>query len=277
MQPRTLHEYHVFLASPGNMEAERREVRRFFEDYNRHTASRWNVRFTIVDWENYSSVGVGRPQELITEQTLERFRDTLALVVGLMGQRFGSPGGTHESGTEEEFYWALKSHLGTGHPEIKWFFQNIETFRAPSDLEKIEEALGQWKKVRAFRERLEKSEPRVHYGTFSDTAHFREVLRSDLSLWLNADGRPWHARREGGATAAASEVAGLPEGYYRTLVHDFESLDIAGIDNDRAVEIPLSEVCVPPRLACAREHAAGSAACPRTAGRKGKGAFDRGD
>lgn len=242
MQPRTLHEYHIFLASPGDMDAERREVRRFFEDYNRHTASRWNVRFTVVDWENYSSVGVGRPQELITEQTLEIFRGTLALVVGLMGQRFGSPGGAHESGTEEEFYWALKSHRGTGHPEIKWFFQNIETFRAPSDLEKIEEALGQWKKVRAFRECLEKSEPRVHYGTFSDTAHFRDVLRNDLSLWLNADGRPWHARREG--EAAASEVTGLPEGYYRTLVSDFESLDIAGIDNDRAVEIPLSEVYV---------------------------------
>ncbi|MBV8856139.1 MAG: NACHT domain-containing protein [Acidobacteria bacterium] len=244
MQPRILHEYHIFLASPGDMEAERREVRRFFEDYNRHTASRWNVRFTVVDWENYSSVGVGRPQELITEQTLERFKDTLALVVGLMGQRFGSPSGTHESGTEEEFYRALESKLRTGHPEIKWFFRNIETFRAPSDPEKIEEALSQWKKVRAFRNRLEESEPRVHYGTFSDTAHFRDVLRDDLSLWLNADGRPWHAQREGGAALAAPEVAGLPETYYTTLVNDFESLDIAGIDNDRAVEIPLSEVYV---------------------------------
>lgn len=53
---------------------------------------------------------MGRPQELITRQTLEKYRESLALVVGIMGQRFGSPTGMAESGTEEEFNWAMESH-----------------------------------------------------------------------------------------------------------------------------------------------------------------------
>src|SRR6476661_7431733 len=99
MQANTLREYHVFLASPGDVNEEREEVRKFFEQFNRTFAAKWKVRFAVIDWENYSTLGIGRPQELITSQTLEKFRDSLALVVGIMGQRFGSPTGTHESGT----------------------------------------------------------------------------------------------------------------------------------------------------------------------------------
>jgi hypothetical protein len=93
----------VFLASPGDVVAERQYVRRFFDEYNRHTAHIWKARFEVVDWENYATIGVGRPQELITQQTLEKFRESLAMVIGIMAQRFGSPTGKADSGTEEEF------------------------------------------------------------------------------------------------------------------------------------------------------------------------------
>lgn len=62
---------------------------------------------------------MGRPQELITQQTLERYRESLALVVGIIAQRFGSSSGTHESGTEEEFEWAVKNQAKSGFPEVK--------------------------------------------------------------------------------------------------------------------------------------------------------------
>ena len=131
--PMSIRQYHVFLASPGDVNDERQMVRQFFEHYNRHTAQLWGVRFEVVDWENYATIGVGRPQELITAQTLERFQDSLALVIGIMGQRFGSPTGKAESGTEEEFNWALESHQQSGFPEIKWFFRRIDRFVAPPD------------------------------------------------------------------------------------------------------------------------------------------------
>ena len=108
--PVDIKHYHVFLASPGDMANERTSVRRFFERYNRTTARRWGVSFDVIDWENYADAGVGRPQELITAQTLERFRDSLALVIGLMGQRFGTPSTEAESGDRGGV------RLGSGHP-----------------------------------------------------------------------------------------------------------------------------------------------------------------
>src|SRR5437016_12150216 len=110
LTPLSLKQYHVFLASPSDVNDERKAVRQFFERYNRHTAQLWGVQFEVIDWENFSTIGVGRPQELITKQTLERYKDSLALVVGIMGQRFDSPTGTSDPGTQEEFEWALDSN-----------------------------------------------------------------------------------------------------------------------------------------------------------------------
>jgi hypothetical protein len=38
LAPRSLRQYHVFLASPADVGAERQHVRTFFEKYNRDTA-----------------------------------------------------------------------------------------------------------------------------------------------------------------------------------------------------------------------------------------------
>ena len=197
LRPQSIAEYHVFLASPGDMDPERQEVRRFFEQYNRTTARQWGVRF-VVDWENYATAGVGRSQALITEQTLEQFRDSLALVVGLVGQRFGSPTGTHASGTEEEFEWAYESHKKTSFPEIKFFFRDVREFVASSDSVKLQEAVEQWEKVQAFRERVK---DQLSYQTFSDFVDFKDVLSNDLSMWLGDPRRPWGTAPETPATA----------------------------------------------------------------------------
>ena len=119
----------------------------------------WGTRFEVVDWENYATIGVGRPQELITQQTLEKHRKSLALVIGIMAQRFGSPSGKAESGTEEEFNWAMESNNASGFPEIKWFFRKVEKVEVPSDPDEADAALDQWKKVRAFRKRRKQIRP----------------------------------------------------------------------------------------------------------------------
>ena len=243
LSPVPVHKYHVFLASPGDMNTEREAVRRFFTDYNRYTARVWNIEFEVIDWENYASAGIGRPQELITRQTLERFRKSLALVIGLMGQRFGSPTGEAESGTEEEFNWALNAHRRDGFPEIKWFFRRIERFEAPSDPEKIQSVFDQWKKVIAFRKRLEEGDPKLFYREFLDTEGFVEVLRQDLSPWLDDPARPW-AKPSAAPSQPTFAGVGPPTEYYRNLREDFRSLDIAGIDNQEAFEIPLSDIYV---------------------------------
>ena len=106
------------------MNEERQMVRDFFEDYNRNIANRQNLEFKVIDWEHYSNSGVGRTQALITKQTLDDFRNSLVLVIGLLGQRFGTPTDIIESGTEEEFETAIRFRQEQGDwPEIKWFFR----------------------------------------------------------------------------------------------------------------------------------------------------------
>lgn len=241
LTPLPIKHYHIFLASPGDVNEERQLVRQFFERYNRTIAQLWGVHFEVVDWDNYATIGVGRPQELITQQTLERFKESLALVVGIMAQRFGSPTGEAESGTEEEFRLALAYHQQHGFPEIKWFFKRIERFVAPPDPDAIVEAAAQWQKVRAFREEL-KALP-MYFAEYPDAGGFKETFENDLNRWLADRARPWIADAPQRETQPLPGVA-VPDTYYETLERDFHRLDISGIDNDKSFEIPLSEIYV---------------------------------
>ena len=168
-------------------------MRAFFDRFNRNQARFRGLRFEVVDWENYSSAGVGRPQELITEQTLKRFQSSLALVIGIMAQRFGSPSGTHESGTEEEFEWAVESWRTRGYPEVKWYFRKVEGLQVDPDPDKALAGIEQWRKVKAFRARMDDMEPRLYTREYRDVPAFSELLDQDLGQWLNAPERPWSA------------------------------------------------------------------------------------
>jgi hypothetical protein len=191
LAPDEIKQYHIFLASPNDVDDERRCVRNFFEEYNIHTAPLWNVRFEVLDWEHHSSLGVGRPQQLITQQTLEKYRKSLALVIGIMGQRFGSPSGKAESGTEEEFNWALSSYKDTGFPEIKWFFRKVDKFEGPSDPEELAVAVNQWNKVSSFRKQMQDLNNPVFYGEYPNREGFADVFARDLKRWLADPARPW--------------------------------------------------------------------------------------
>jgi tetratricopeptide (TPR) repeat protein len=219
--PTTLRTYYVFLASPGDVQEERRAVRAFLYRFNRNQARFRGLRFEVVDWENYSSAGIGRPQELITQQTLERFRPSLALVIGIMAQRFGSPSGTHESGTEEEFEWAVESWRTRGYPEVKWYFRKVEGLQVDPDPDKALAGVEQWRKVRAFRARMDETQPRLYTREYRDLSAFKELLDQDLGQWLNAPERPWSAG---------------PPGPDRPLLPDYHLIRLARRLDDAFVE-----------------------------------------
>lgn len=241
LTPNSLNQYHVFLASPGDVGAERQYVRKFFDDYNRQSAHIWRARFEVVDWENYSTVGVGRPQELITRQTLERYKPSLALVIGIMGQRFGSPSGKAESGTEEEFNWAMDSHQASGFPEIKWFFRKVDTLDGlPADPAEAIKALEQWQKVLAFRQRMQDENSPVFYAEYPGSTGFAEVFERDLNHWLADPARPWasepaaQAAAMDGAAAATLPVEFDAEGYRTAVLKRFDKLNFEMLDTTGA-------------------------------------------
>jgi len=238
--PNPISQYHVFLASPGDVGVERQYVRRFFDDYNRHTAHIRHARFEVVDWENYATIGVGRPQELITGQTLEKYRESLALVIGIMAQRFGSPTGKEESGTEEEFKWAMQSHKDSGFPETKWFFRKVDKLELPADPDAADAALDQWKKVRAFRKRMQDLNDPVFYAEYPSTSGFAEVFQRDLNQWLGDSSRPWAAdlaarlAATGGAAAVALPAEFDAELYRAAVLKRFEKLNFEMLDTTSA-------------------------------------------
>ncbi len=251
LTPKTIRQYHIFLASPGDVSEERQYVRQFFEQYNRTTAHVWKAQFVVVDWENYATTGIGRPQELITQQTLERFRDSLALVVGIMGQRFGSPSGKAESGTEEEFNWAMDSHLNSGFPEIKWFFRKVDTLEMPADLDQLDSAVEQWKKVLDFRKRMRDMNNPLFYKEYSNPAKFAELFDLDLSQWLADPLRPWAVpqsqsmqrsvsllpdQQDGRHPYTPAELDAWVERHQGRLAAAFEALQVV---QDRRVHVPL--------------------------------------
>jgi hypothetical protein len=194
LKPTPLFDYAVFIACPRDMEEQRRELRSFFEMFNRSTARHWGVRFTVVDWESYATAGIGPPQQLITKQTLEAFHSSLALVIGLMGQRFGSPTGESESGTQEELDWAIRSFRDKGFPEVKCFFQKVRTFVSGPEPSEIRVSLAQWERVLAFKKMLCEQEPRILHKEFTDTDDFRRVVIEDVRAWLCDASRPWIQR-----------------------------------------------------------------------------------
>ncbi|HCU65091.1 MAG TPA: hypothetical protein DF774_04945 [Rheinheimera sp.] len=245
LKPKSLYQYHVFLASPGDVAIERQHVRKFFDAYNRQTAHIWGVQFEVVDWENCSTIGVGRPQELITKQTLEESRESLALVIGIMAQRFGSPSGKAESGTEEEFNWAMETHKSSGFPEIKWFFRKVDTLEFPSDPDAAEAALEQWKKVLAFRKRMKDFSNPVFYAEYQNSAGFAEVFERDLNKWLADPERPWAKALMSHASATECAAAMVPtvefdsESYRAAVIKKFDKLNFEMLDTTGAFYSPV--------------------------------------
>jgi hypothetical protein len=239
---RQMDTYHVFIASPGDVIAERDSVRAYFAHLNRTVAQAWGAQFEVVDWESFSTAGVGRPQALITEQTLERFRETLVLVIVIMGQRFGTPTGTSKSGTEEEIRWALGLNTATGFPEVKVFFRDIEQFVAPPDPEEILQAVEQWQRVCRFRKEIEDSQS-IFFSTYPAPEAFPSVLAHDLDLWFSSADRPW-AREQAEVSHEMPQGPEPPREYFQNLVNEYRWLDIAGIDSDRAFKLPLNKIYV---------------------------------
>jgi hypothetical protein len=239
LAPPQLKHYHVFIASPSEVNAERKLVRKYFDDFNRSTARLWNVQFDVIDWENYATTGAGRPQQLITEVTLDRYKDSLALVIGIMAQKFGMPSGEADSGTEEEFNWAMQQRQATGFPEIKWFFRKVDKLEFPADPDEAEQALEQWKKVRAFRKRMQDLNDNPVFYTEYERDHFYEVLQRDLHQWLTDSKRHWieEYRKSSPTNSANQTLPPLPfdsEHYRQAVSKRFDTLNFEMLDGTGA-------------------------------------------
>ena len=113
----------VFVASPGDVAAEREHVKAVADELNRGIAARAGFVLEVVRWETARPARTwGGPQRLILDQI-----GPYDLFVGIMWRRFGTPTGVAGSGTEEEFDHALRAWRQSGQPRLLCYFR-----RAPS-------------------------------------------------------------------------------------------------------------------------------------------------
>lgn len=161
----------VFLASPGDVKAEREMIFTLKDDLDVLIGKDKNIKFEIINWERNTYPGKGEDaQDVINEQ----IGDEYDIFIGIFWQRFGTPTNRHESGTVEEYENAkIKYENDSDNTHILMYFKTQEVDLYSIDLE-------QFSKVKEFKNRIAKEEG-IYYSTFDKTEDLKNLIQLNLS------------------------------------------------------------------------------------------------
>ncbi|MCK4814557.1 DUF4062 domain-containing protein, partial [bacterium] len=164
----------AFLASPGDLQDERKAIREVIKEFNETWADELGFQVELIGWEETIS-GYGRPQHLINQDV-----DRCDLFLGMMWKRWGTPPdeeGKFTSGFHEEFERSIKRRKESGKPEICLFFKEIdEEFmvdRGPDLINVLE-----------FRDKII-SEKSILFQNFSNIREIEGLIRKSISHYVN--------------------------------------------------------------------------------------------
>ena len=101
------------IASPSDVATERRVVREVIAAWNESHGFRSSVMLNAIGWDTHASPGIGRPQDIVNRQVVER----ADLLIAVFWTRLGTPTETASSGTVEE----IEFHLSKGKPAMFYF------------------------------------------------------------------------------------------------------------------------------------------------------------
>src|SRR6266699_850564 len=161
----------VFVASPGDVAAEREHVKTVADELNRGIAAQAGFVLDVVRWETHARPDMGRAEQLILDQIGQ-----CDLFVGIMWRRFGTPTGVAGSGTEEEFDHALRAWRRSGQPRMLCYFS-----RARGEPPETVEEATQLLKLTRFRSQVEDQGLAWRYRS---DAEFKALLREHLQQIL---------------------------------------------------------------------------------------------
>ena len=198
--PRThpLNVLHVFLASPSDLEDERKMTKEIVDRINSTIReSSWTVE--LLGWEDRLP-GYGRPQAQINEDV-----DACDLFLGVLWRRWGSPTGEFTSGFEEEFERAVNRRPESDSPEIWIYFKRVDDTSDPGE---------QLRQVLAFRGRLEQRRELL-YREFSTTSEWGDSCHDDLLKYVLKRALPGVPQNQATASIAAPSH---PGGFMKALL-----------------------------------------------------------
>jgi hypothetical protein len=161
--------YNVFLASPGDVAAEREIARKLILDWNNIHAFTRKIILLPIGWEHNTTPSTGdRPQEIINKQILE----DADLLVGIFWTRVGTPTGKAVSGSVEE----IEEHIASGKPAMLYFSSK------PIDPNKIEQ--DQLEGVKKLKREYQS---KALTETFDSVEDFAAKFQRHLALKVNQD------------------------------------------------------------------------------------------
>ncbi|MEM7306150.1 MAG: ATP-binding protein [Planctomycetota bacterium] len=112
-EPQSVRRLRVFVASPGDMAAERECLPDVVARLNRGIGRADSVHIDLWRWEVDARPGLGEPQDLINPDL-----DQADIVLVLLWKRMGTPTATASSGTEEEITRAVRRWQRSGSPRV---------------------------------------------------------------------------------------------------------------------------------------------------------------
>lgn len=166
----------VFLASPGDLAAERKAFREKIEELNSGFGEGAKVNFVPKLWEDVLATTGRRVQDVINREV-----DASDILILALNRRWGQPAPDSESSsyTEEEFRRGLKRWSKKKSPEVIVLFKNV-------DPESLADPGPQLKPVLAFRKELEVGRRTLSRAFSTEDAFAQEV---DKHLRAFAQGR----------------------------------------------------------------------------------------
>ncbi|MEM9998647.1 MAG: SUMF1/EgtB/PvdO family nonheme iron enzyme [Bacteroidota bacterium] len=157
--------YRIFLASPGDVPAERKAMEAVVGELNRTLGEDRNASFRLVKWEADVFPSLGDVQEIVNRQV-----EPYNVFVGLLWKRFGTPTKVADSGTQEEFMRALGQCEKDKRLPVLFYFceRNPPMPTSPDEAEQL-------MKVATFRQ----SYPGLYF-TYKEPGEFERLVREHL-------------------------------------------------------------------------------------------------
>ena len=163
----------AFLASPGDLQDERRAIHDVVVEFNESWADELGYQIELLGWEE-TVPGYGRPQHLINQEV-----DRCDLFIGMIWKKWGTPpskDGEFTSGFHEEFERAMARRERGDSPEISLFFKIIS-----EDL--MEDPGDDLKRVLEFREQII-SEKKILFQKFKTVHDVEGLVRKCVTKYV---------------------------------------------------------------------------------------------
>jgi hypothetical protein len=169
--PQAVNLIRIFLASPADVSEERVIVQKVVGELNRSIARSIGVFIDLIRWEDFLP-GMGRPEQIILDQANIEETD---LFIGILWNRFGTPTGVANCGTEEEFDSAYQAWKVNGKPHIVLYFcSQAQTLDS-------QDSIQQRSQVLAFRARVAALGLIREFQLRTD---FENLLRRDITNYI---------------------------------------------------------------------------------------------